>query len=74
MSRLVDALRADPRLQEAVRVARILELDPVTVLDEPDEYRRASRLAAAQIVAEDQKKQQDQQRKKAAEAKSRRRR
>lgn len=35
-------------------MARILELDPVMVVDEPDSWRRAVRLAAAQEASEDQ--------------------
>ena len=48
-------------------MSRILELDPVVVLYEPDPWRRAMRLAAALEVSDEQKARQ-----KEAEAKMKR--
>lgn len=40
-------------MREAARVARAHRLDPVLVLDEPDPFKRAARIAAAEIIAND---------------------
>lgn len=53
---LVDRLTEDPRVRNAAHVAHIFGIDPITVLAEPDRYRRLLRLAAAQIINDEERK------------------
>ena len=52
---LVERLQAEATLRSAARIARTFRLDPLLVLDDPDEFRWAVRVAAHNVIAQDEK-------------------
>ena len=52
MQQQVALLREHPLLREAAWVGVTLGIDPAVVLDERDDWRRAARIAAAELIHE----------------------
>ena len=52
----VRLLRSRPEVREAAVIAERFGIDPVTVMDERDVWRRAARYAAAWVLADEERK------------------
>ena len=57
--RIADQLATYPIFKEFARIAHMFKIDPIIVLEETSETRRAGRMAAYMVIAEDNKRQAD---------------